>query len=57
LQYKRTFDLGDGVFIAFLFYKFSAESFTYEVGDSTPRKFVRKKGEILAMKLMEMMMN
>jgi hypothetical protein len=43
--------------IAFFFYEFGAESFTYEVGDSTPREFVRKKGEILAMKLMEMIMN
>jgi len=38
---------------AFFFHEFGAESFTYEVGDSTPREFVRKKGEITAQKLME----
>ncbi len=38
---------------AFFFFEFGAESFTYEVGDNTPREFVRKKGEITAQKLME----
>jgi hypothetical protein len=38
---------------AFFFHEFGAESFTYEVGDNTPREFVRKKGEITAQKLME----
>ena len=41
---------------AFFFFEFGAESFTYEVGDNTPREFVRKKGEITAMKLMEHML-
>lgn len=42
---------------AFFFFEFGAESFTYEVGDNTPREFVRKKGEVTAMKLMELMLN
>jgi hypothetical protein len=42
--------------MAFFFYEFGAESFTYEVGDNTPRDFVRKKGKVTAMKMMELMM-
>ena len=41
----------------FLFYEMGAESLTYELGDHTPREFVRKKGEISAIKLMELMLN
>jgi hypothetical protein len=41
---------------AFFFFEFGAESFTYEVGDNTPREFVRKKGEITAIKLMEQLL-
>lgn len=39
----------------YFFYEYGAESLTYEVGDNTPRDFVRKKGEVSAMKLMELM--
>jgi len=39
----------------YFFYEYGAESLTYEVGDNTPREFVRKKGEVSAMKLMELM--
>ena len=41
---------------AFFFFEYGAESFTYEVGDNTPREFVRKKGEITAIKLMEQLL-
>ncbi len=41
---------------AFFFNEFGAESLTYEVGDNTPREFVRQKGEIAAMQLMELML-
>lgn len=41
---------------AYFFYEFGAESLTYEIGDNTPRDFVRKKGEVSAMKLMELML-
>ncbi|MFK7951746.1 MAG: M14 family metallopeptidase [Ekhidna sp.] len=41
---------------AFFFHEFGAESVTYEVGDNTPREFVRRKGEITAQKLMELML-
>jgi hypothetical protein len=40
----------------FFFYEFGAESFTYEVGDNTPREFVRAKGGITAIKTMEEML-
>ena len=40
----------------FFFYEFGAESLTYETGDNTPREFVRKKAEVSALKLMELML-
>ncbi len=41
---------------AFLFFEFGAEALTYEIGDQTPRDFIRKKGENSAIKLMELML-
>jgi len=41
---------------AFLFFEFGAEALTYEIGDHTPREFINKKGEVSAMKLMELML-
>jgi len=29
----------------------------FEIGDNTPREFLKRKGEISAMKLMELMLN
>jgi len=40
----------------YLFNTLGAESLTYEVGDETPRDFVRKKAEITALTLMELML-
>ena len=40
----------------FFFYKYGAESLVYEVGDNTPRQFVKRKGEVTAWKLMELML-
>jgi len=40
---------------SFFFYEFGAEAVTYEVGDETPREFIKQKGEITATKLMELM--
>ena len=42
---------------SFLFFEFGAEALTYEIGDHTPRDFIQKKGEVSAMKLMELMLN
>jgi len=42
---------------AFLFFEFGAEALTYEIGDHTPRDFIHKKGEMSAIKLMELMLN
>uniref|UniRef100_UPI0032168692 M14 family metallopeptidase n=1 Tax=uncultured Draconibacterium sp. TaxID=1573823 RepID=UPI0032168692 len=42
---------------AFFFHEFGAESVTYEVGDATPRDFIKKKSEITAEKLMEQLLN
>lgn len=42
---------------SFLFFEIGAEALTFEIGDHTPRDFIRKKGEMSAMKLMELMLN
>lgn len=39
---------------SFFFYNFGAEAVTFEIGDETPREFIRQKGELTAMKLMEL---
>ena len=41
--------------LGYFFYGFGAESLTYEIGDNTPRTLLKKKGEVSAMKLMELM--
>jgi len=41
---------------SFLFFEMGAEALTYEIGDQTPRDFIRKKGEMTATKLMELML-
>lgn len=40
---------------SYFFYNFGAEALTYEIGDNTPRDFVRRKGELTAEKLMKLM--
>lgn len=40
---------------SYFFYTYGAESLTFEIGDNTPQSFVRKKGEVTARKLMELM--
>lgn len=40
----------------YFFKKFGAESLTYEIGDDTPRDLLRRKGEISAIELMELML-
>lgn len=40
----------------YFFHEFGAESLTYEIGDNTPRDLLKKKGELSAMKLMELML-
>lgn len=39
-----------------IFHSFHAEAMTYEVGDETPRDLIRKKGELTAKNLMELML-
>lgn len=41
---------------SYFFYEHGAESLTYEIGDNTPREFVKKKGEITAKKLIELLL-
>ncbi|MBN1650313.1 MAG: hypothetical protein JW857_03225 [Bacteroidales bacterium] len=40
---------------SFMFYTFGAEAVTFELGDNTPRPFIKQKGEVAAQKLMEIM--
>ena len=39
-----------------IFHEFGAEAVTYEVGDNTPRDFIKLKSELTAKKLMEIML-
>ena len=41
---------------SFFFYQMGAESVTYEVGDNTPRDFVRQKGETTARELINILL-
>ncbi|MDA3905078.1 MAG: M14 family metallopeptidase [Bacteroidales bacterium] len=41
---------------SYLFNEFGAESVTFEIGDNTPRDLIKQKGEISAIKLMELML-
>ncbi|MEL6655323.1 MAG: M14 family metallopeptidase [Bacteroidota bacterium] len=40
----------------YFFSEFGAESLTYEIGDNTPRDLLKRKGEVSAMKLMELLL-
>lgn len=40
-----------------IFHEFGAEAITYEVGDNTPRELIKKKGELTAKNLIEIMLN
>ncbi len=40
---------------SFFFYTFGAEAVTYEIGDGTPRELIKQKGELTALKLMQLM--
>ncbi|MGB3586143.1 MAG: M14 family metallopeptidase [Tunicatimonas sp.] len=46
-----------GVSKNFLFREFGAESLVYEVGDNTPRPFVRQKGQVAAEQLMRLLLD
>ncbi|WP_167619722.1 M14 family metallopeptidase [Maribellus sediminis] len=40
-----------------IFHSFHAEAMTYEVGDDTPRELIKKKGELTAESMMELMLS
>jgi hypothetical protein len=40
----------------FFFFEMGAEALTYEIGDDTPRDLLKKKGEVSALKLMELLL-
>lgn len=41
---------------SFLFYELGAESVTFEIGDDTPRDLIKLKGEVAAIKMMELLL-
>ncbi|MEO0337750.1 MAG: M14 family metallopeptidase [Bacteroidota bacterium] len=41
---------------SYMFHVLGAEALTYEIGDNTPRDLVKRKGEVSAMKLMELLL-
>ncbi len=41
---------------SYFFFEYGAEAVTYEVGDNTSRVFIRRKAEVSAIKLMELML-
>lgn len=49
--------LGAPVSKGWFYQQFRAEGITYEIGDDTPRDFIRQKGEISARAMMEVLMS
>lgn len=43
--------------LSYFFYQLGAEALTYEIGDDTSREFIKRKGELTALKMMELMLN
>ena len=43
--------------LTYFYYEFGAEPLVFEIGDETPRNYIKRKGEIAALKLMELMTN
>jgi len=48
--------LGSPVSKGWFYQQFKAESITYEIGDNTPRDFIKVKGEVSARAMMELLM-
>ena len=51
----RPFAIGDPISKAWFYNQFRAESVTYEVGDETPREFVKLKAEVAAREMMKLL--
>ncbi|HFA48833.1 MAG TPA: hypothetical protein ENJ95_07440 [Bacteroidetes bacterium] len=52
---ERPSNVGAPVSKAWFLTQFGAEGITYEIGDSTPRDFIKKKGKISAVEMMELL--
>ncbi len=48
-------NVGGPVSKNWFFTQFGAEGITYEIGDSTPREFIEKKGKVSAVEMMELL--
>lgn len=51
----RPFDLNQPITKGWFYLQFGAEGITYEIGDETPRDFVRSKGRTAAVELMQLL--
>jgi len=51
----RPFGLNQPITKGWFFLQFGAEGITYEIGDETPRDFVREKGRVAARELMKLL--
>ena len=51
----QPYDLNQPITKAWFYLEFDAEGITYEVGDETPRHFVREKAEVAAREMMKLM--
>lgn len=51
----RAYDLNEPITKGWFYLQFGAEGITYEIGDETPRDFVRSKGRTAAVELMQLL--
>jgi len=51
----RPYAVGDPISKAWFFLQFNAESITYEIGDETPRDFIKLKAEVAAREMMKLL--
>lgn len=52
---EKPSNVGRPVSKAWFFEQFNAEGITYEIGDNTPRPFIKKKGRISAIEMMQLL--
>ncbi len=51
----QPFAIGDPISKAWFYNQFKAESITYEIGDETPRNFIKLKAEVAAREMMKLL--
>ena len=51
----KPYAIGDPISKAWFYNQFNAESITYEIGDETPRDFIKLKAEVAAREMMKLL--